>query len=410
MTWLRCVQRGVVGLSWLCLGSAFSASLPEESPAGLYESALHAISENRTADAAVALTALTAAEPRHAGAWLDLAMLHCAAGDGVAAEKVFAEIELRFAPPPPILEVMAQQRLMGCRAPPRAGRAVVRLGRGFDNNVNQGAQDPVFSLGSGVNQISLVLLPAYLPQSSHFSSASAEFSYALPGGLAGFVQGQARLFDAMPGYNTQSLFVGAERPWRVGAWGLGVAGSTGATMLADALYLRQWQVQVSVLPPLGLPEHWGLGVSQNWTGLAYPSLDGFDAQWLESRGVLTYERPRFWWQGSLSAVQDVALGKRPGGNRAGVFAGWQGRMSFDNEVRVELGWQLQHWAGSEVYSPGIIDAARVQNISAWRAAATVPVSAKGAVVLELKTTQNRENISIFSFTNQLFQVSWLWQL
>ena len=393
-------------LSW----PVFSEALPEPATVDLYAQALQAISENRLPNAELALMTLQATEPRHAGAWLDLAMLHCAAGDGVAAEKAFAEIELRFAPPPPILVVIAHQRLIGCKAPPGLGRGSLRLGRGFDNNVNQGAQDPVFSLGNGVNQISLVLLPAYLPQSSQFSSASGEFSYPLAGGVEGFAQLQARNFDALPSFNTRSLFVGAERPWRVGAWGLGVAGSAGLTMLADQLYLRQSQVQLSVLPPLGLPAHWGVGLSENWSSMAYPALTGFDAQWFESRGVLTYERPGFWWQGSLSAVQDVALGNRPGGDRSGVFVSWQGRMSFDNQVKAELGWQWQRWSGSEVYSPGVIDVARVQNISAWRAAATVPVSAQGALVFELKSTQNTENISIFSFRNQLFQVSWLWQL
>lgn len=144
--------------------------------------------------------------------------------------------------------------------------------------------------------------------------------------------------------------------------------------------------------------------------MAYPALTGFDARWFESRGALTYQRASLGWQANLSAVQDVALGRRPGGDRAGVFAAWQGYMSFDNQVKAELGWQLQRWVGSEVYSPGVIDVARVQNVSAWRAAATVPVSAKGALVFELKTTQNTENISIFSFANQLLQVSWLWQL
>lgn len=358
----------------------------------------------------MALTALKAAEPRHAGAWLDLAMLHCSAGDGLAAENVFAEIELRFSPPPPILEVIAHQRLAGCRAPPVPGRGELRVSRGFDNNVNQGAQDPVFSLGSGVGRISMVLLPAYQPQSSQFSNVSGEFSYPFQVGVEGFVQVQARHFDALPNYNTRSLVVGVQQPWRLGAWGLGLAGSTGLTMLADQLYLRQAQVQASVLPPMGLPDHWGVGLSGSWSAMAYPALTGFDAQWFESRAALTYARPGLGWQGSLSTVQDMALGSRPGGDRTGMFAAWQGHMSFANQVKAELGWQLQHWVGSEVYSPGVIDVARVQNVSAWRAAATVPVSARGALVFELKTTQNMENISIFSFRNQLFQVSWLWQL
>lgn len=410
MTWSCRVVRNTICLGLLAAGSSFSASAPVVAPTDLYESALHAILENRREDAALALMALQAAEPRHAGAWLDLAMLHCSAGDGLAAEKVFAEIELRFAPPPPILEVIAHQRLLGCRAPPAVGRGDLRLSRGVDNNVNQGAQDPVFSLGSGVDQIKLVLLPAYQPLSSQFSDVSGEFAYPLASGVEGFAQVQARHFDVLPAYNTRSLVVGAQRPWRLGEWDLGVAMSTGVTVLADQLYLRQSQVQLSVLPPLGLPEHWGFGVTGNWSAMAYPALTGFDARWRELRAALTYTRAGLGWQGSLSGVQDVALGSRPGGDRSGVFAAWRGHISFANQVRAELGWQRQRWAGSEVYSPGVIDTVRVQNVSVWRAAATVPVSEKSALMLELKATQNAENISIFSFTNQLFQVSWLWHL
>ena len=166
-----------------------------------------AIANGRIADAEKILAVLAAAEPSHAGAWLDLAMLYCAVGNSASAAHLFTEIERRFAPPPAILEVMERQREGGCEGGRPKSDFTLRLGRGFESNVNQGASSPNFSFNDGIRQIALVLLPEYLPRRDRFTQLSAELQrdFSL-GGPTGVVQFQSKQYDNLSSYNYGSLF------------------------------------------------------------------------------------------------------------------------------------------------------------------------------------------------------------
>jgi hypothetical protein len=233
-----------------------------------------------------------------------------------------------------------------------------------------------------------------------------------PNGFTGVMQFQTRAYDQLTSFNSTSLFLGIERPWRWGDWGLRAAGSTGWMSLDSQLYVKQSQLQMEVLPPLPLPEHWKLGVTGSWSTLDYPTLSGFDAQWWETRGALTYRKDDSWFQISASAVQDKQRGQRPGGDRSGMFTSVQGRTTWSTpwgqRMLGEAGFQLQSWQADSVFSPGLIDVRRAQNTSIFRLAATLPIDVQQAVILEFKDTQNYENISIFEYRNQSVQLSWQW--
>lgn len=381
----------------------------EASP-DLYREAMLAITEGRLADAQKALTSLSQEGPHHAGAWLDLAMLYCAVGNAPAAEALFIEIERRYDPPQPILDVIASQRILGCLGWQPKKSALLRLGRGFESNVNQGARSPNLSIGSGSSQIDLVLLPEFLPLSDQFTNLSADVTRELaPGGTTGVVQFQSKNYDKLSKYNTSSLFVGLERPWRWAEWGLRAAGATGFMTLGNQVYLKQTQLQLAVVPPLPLPGNWQVGVSESLSLISYPTLTSFDARWWETRGTLTYRGVESTWQASASALRDNETGQRPGGDRSGVFASLQGRLDLGHNVRGELGWQLQRWQGERAYFPGLIDDKRVQKTQVLRAAAVFALNEQQAVVVEYRHTQNDENISIFNYRDQVLQLIWQWQ-
>lgn len=405
----RC--RWVLGAALVMWGTmAHASSLDEGEVPDLYRDAMLAITEGRLADAERALASLLAGEPRHAGAWLDLAMLYCAAGNAATAEVLFTEIEGRFSPPPPILAVIAQQRKLGCSGWQAKNHVMVRLGRGYQGNVNQGALHTNFSIGSGDRQIDLVLLPGYLPHSDGFTNLSVEFVRDLSSsGATGFLQFQHRNYDRLSDYNTSVFFAGAEHPWRWGAWGLRATGSIGAMTLGGQLYLKQTQLQLALEPPIPLPASWQLGVSAGWNSVRYATLSSFDAQWWETRGTLSYRRGEVWLQSSLSVVQDQQSGHRAGGDRTGTLASVQGRMSLGSQVMGELGWNLQRWRGEHNYLPGLIDVRRQQNTRTLRAAAIYPLDGRSAWVLEWKNTENDENISVFSYRDRVLQLSWQWQ-
>ena len=409
-----CWGRGTVASLLLSVGiGVFAATEAASAPPNLYGEAMLAIADGRIADAEkilVALAAMAAAEPGHAGAWLDLAMLYCAVGNSVSAAHLFTEIERRFAPPPAILEVMERQREGGCGGGRPKSDLTLRLGRGFESNVNQGASSPNFSFNNGISQIELVLLPEYLPRGDRFTQLSAELlrDFSLSG-PTGVVQFQSKQYDNLSSYSYGSLFLGLDKPWQWGEWGLRAAGSTGFMTLGNKVYLKQNQLQMEVTPPLPLSKEWQLRLTGILNSTAYASLEGFDAQWREARATLSHHSEDWLLQASASSVQDQARGQRPGGNRAGMLAGLQGRMNLGKGVTAELGWQLQNWAGSRDYFPGLLDTPRLQRTRTFRASTTFPLSAEHALVLEFRDTRNHENISIFDYRNRTVQLNWQWQ-
>jgi len=404
-----CVCLLLGGVLALPAGALAAPASPGENDA--YHEAMLAIAQGRLADAQKFLSILTESEPLHAGARLDLALLYCAMGDAASANLLFDDIEQRFAPPPAIAAVIAQQRQQGCAGWRARSLGTLRLGRGFDSNVNQGALNPVFSLSSGLGQIDLVLLPAYLPQKDASNSLALEWQRELsPTGTAGTLQLQARQHDRQRAYDTAALFAGVEQPWHWGGWAARGGVTGGVSSLDGRLYTRQAQAQLELVPALNLPPEWQLGLGASWTGIRYPGLSQMDARWLESRLVLRYHRAGSGWQAQAGSLRDAQRGNRPGGDRSGWQLGLQGRIGLGAGVVGELGWQTQHWRGAQVYAPGLIDVVRRQHTRQLRAAVVYQPSEQQSLTLELKDVFNDENVSVFSYRERVVQLLWQWQL
>ena len=395
-------------LMWI--GVAYAEPIPKANSPDLYGEAMLAISEGRLGDAEEILSKLVAEEPRHAGAWLDLAILYCASGNAAAAEHLFSEIERRYAPPPPILDVIAHQRKLGCTGWTAKTNASIRLGRGYESNVNQGARSPNFSIGGGGSQIDLVLLPEFRPRGDQFTNLSGELVRDFSqNGAFGVVQFQSRNYDHLSRFNTIALFVGAENPWRWDRWGGRLAGTTGFMTLDGQVYLQQSQIQFEVMPPLPLGRGWQFGLTGSWSYIAYPTLSNFDAQWWETRGGLSY-------LGTMSGGRQTLAPSRIGRLASARVATAQvalqtfgGRFSLGSRVQAELGWQFQRWEGEKAYFPGLIDVQRNQNTNFMRMAAIFPLNECHAINLEFKDIRNQENISIFEYRNWILQLNWQWQ-
>ena len=408
MGWRCCLGHLCCAWVFCCLGGPANAQ-PEVIASDLYHDAMLAIAEGRLNDAQTKLAKLVAKEPRHAGAWLDLAMLYCSAGNADEAEKLFAEIEYQFSPPPPIIEVISKQRQLGCAGPQAAYRGSVRLGKGVESNVNQGALNPNISIGSGTQQVQLVLLPEYQAQSDQLTHFSADVGHDFSfNGLTGLLQFQSRIYEHLSAYSTSSVFVSLAHPWQYDRWFLQATGTVGWVTLDQNMYSRQQQLQLELQTPIGLLEHWRWGLSGIWSNVSYPRLTGFDAQWHELRTALSYKNGRAWWQMTVGIMDDQQIGQRPGGNRVGSAVALQGQFDFGSPVLLEAGWQLQKWQGDARYFPGVIDTSRSQQTAALRFAAVLPLNKQQSLTLEYKDIRNTENISIFEYRNQVLQLSWQW--
>src|SRR5690606_39181416 len=99
---------------------------------------------------------------------------------------------------------------------------------------------------------------------------------------------------------------------------------------------------------------------------------------------------------------------RPGGDRRGWFAGLQWYTRLGKQWNGEAALTHQSWGSSSVYSPGLIDQVRRQDISSARLALQWQFGPQYSVVSEWRVTRNRENISLFRYNSNAVQLSLRW--
>lgn len=380
----------------------------------LYLRAMRALTEGRADEAAALLNRFLETEPQHAGAWLDLAISQCELGNAQQAEKLFAEIEQRFDPPPGIREVIQSHRAQGCKPTPRPRpKPLLSLTgtRGYDTNVNQGASSDTFATGSGNDLTEWELSDDFLPKSDQFTSASVDYFYPLDNsGTLLYAQARTRRHDSVREQDTDAVTVGIDRPWRVGLWRGRASLTVGAIRLDGALYQKQSQVQVRVSPPVALllPERLDWSLVSSFSHLSYPTRTSFDSNIAELGTTLTYRSPKAQVLLSTGVQNDHGNAERLGGDRHGWYGNaWlYGRLA--EKITGELGWSAQGWRGQRVYSPEIIDIVRRQNTRQLRAAASYAVMPNHSVILEWRTVRNKENISLFAYNSRTVQLSWRW--
>ncbi len=376
----------------------------------LYLEGLQAISEGRKNDASELFQRLIKREPQHAGAYLEIALIQCELGHADYAESLFKEIERRFSPSPAILELMNQARAKGCAQWLPHVQWSLMAGRGYDQNVNQGASNPNFSFGHGEALVNVELAPEYLPLADHYSIVSADYQRELSqNGMSGFVQLQGRNNDFLTKYNTISIFAGIEQAWRIGDWPLRGSVMAGLLSLGGALYQKQGVLQLRATPPLPLPASLQANLTAALTHMQYQRLDGFDSNTLDLRGQLSYQTQTSQTTGSIGIAADRALGARPGGDRRGWLASLQTRAQLSRQLIGELALTHQAWRSTRAYSPGLIDDRRQQATTMLRCGLIVPLGRDQALHVEWRTVRNQENIAIFQYKSRQIQVTWQWQ-
>ena len=396
-------------LAGLAVGATLLAAplRAQQTPAeeDLYMTAMQSIADGRRADASEIVERLLAKGPRHAGEWLDLAMIQCALGHA-DAEALFERIEREFAPPQGIRDIIAQQRSQGCYSWTPLTMWSVGAARGHDSNVNQGASIPFYTDANGTP---LELLPEYRPHSDYYSTVSGDYLRDLSAdGDIAFAQFNLRHYDRQSAYTTASLFAGAEHPWQMGKWQLRGSALVGALTLGGALYQQQAQAQLRVAPPLKLPKGVDLGVLGSISHTRYKTLSNFDSTTYELRGVLGYRNARGQGQAALGYQRDLGDAARPGGDRGGWSARLYGRRLLAGALLGEVELTGQHWRGQAVYSPGLIDTVRRQDNVVLRTALIYPLQRDHAIQLEWREVRNRESISIFQYDSRQIQLSWRW--
>jgi len=377
----------------------------------VYRAALRALADGRVEEAAALLQRVVVAEPRHAGAWLDLAITQCELGHSAEAERLFSSLQQRFALPDGIIETIARYRATGC------GKKVVRKGgawlmaatRGRDDNVNQGASDPRFTLGSGGFLTEYELDPTFLPKGDNFSQLAVSNVRPLGStGVSAIFQAYSRWHDTISSQDTASALAAVERTWKPGAWQLRGTAAVGYVTLDRTLYQRQQQLQLRASPPWTMPKNTDFAFSGNLSRVEYPTRPAYDGTMAELGGIFGYRGKRSLTQVTLTRLHDDSTDSRPGGDRNGWFGGVQWYGEATSQVALEGGLNWQNWRSQTLYSPGLIETRRRQNTATLRTAASWRFRPHYSVVMEWRATFNRENISLFQYNSHALQLSLRW--
>jgi hypothetical protein len=373
----------------------------------MYQEALQALAEGRKQDASKMLSRLIAEQPLYAGAWLDLALIQCALGYGDEAERLFANFETRFDLRREVLELIAETREAGCNKWAPISSTTVTLGRGVDQNVNQGASSSTLVIG----EFELPLLTDFLPKHDQYSVLSVEsLREVTRNGSIGFVQFQQRKNDRLHAYDSAALYAGIDSPWRFGKWVLRTTGAMGMVGLGGQLYQRQVQLQAQVTPPLPLPAGTQFSLQGSASQTTYLTLTNFNSKTLELRGQLTHRRGPLSVTANLSVLSDHARDARPGGDRHGSLASVVLRSALWDELNGELGYTRQTWDSALPYSPDLlIEQVRAQRTQVLRGSLSYRLNNRQSLLLEGRVVRNKENISIFQYNNRVLQLSWQWQ-
>lgn len=413
-------------IAWLAAPAALAQTPPPaQSPSGaaaatayepvqqeeLYLAALREIASGNVEDANALLLRFLEKEPRHAGAWLELALSQCSLGNAAEAERLFKEIIVRFTPPPGIMEVIQDQRQQGCHktVAPVRDQWSLAFARGYDSNVNQGASNATFHTGSGSNELEWQLEPDYLPKPDHYSQLTGDYSSMLSdSGLLAFGQLRARRNDQVHQQDAVTLLAGLEHPWKLDSWhGRGTV-ALSAMQLDGHYYQRQAQLQLRATPPLKLPEQLDLSFSTGLNHVTYPTRTKYDSNTLELGATLRYRGGLSFGQAAMGMLSDKGQNGRLGGDRLG----WYGSVLVDTRLGERLtaqaGASRQVWRSSALYSPGLIDVARHQDTQQLNASANWQLMAHHSLQLEWRAVRNRENIGLFQYNSRMLQLSWRW--
>jgi hypothetical protein len=400
-------------LAALAASSACAQNAPatelEIAQQALYQEALLALGEGRRTDASRALRRLIEQEPRHAGAWLDLALIQCSLGNGDEAERLFATVETRFNPSRDILELISQTREEGCHPWTPNSSLSLSFGRGIDHNVNQGASTSTLKLGDG--SFELPLLEDFLPKKDGYTVTGLDYLRDLtPNGTIGFAQLQSRRNDSLHQYDSSALYGGIESPWRFGGWALRSTVIAGMVTLGGHIYQRQAQGQLRVSPPLSLPNNTQFNLMAGYTWTDYRRLENFDARTLELRPELAHRLGSLYAGASLGFLSDHGNSLRPGGKRHGQLLNLVVRSPLAAGLSGELAYTRQTWRSARAYAPELlIPQVRDQATQVLRATLTYSINKNHSLLFEARGVQNRENIDIFQYNNRQFQLSWRWQ-
>lgn len=458
------VQRCLVGMSLWALSAvacaqvtgvagatAITATSSASSSDQMYQDAVTALSQGNTAQAQRLLQEVVQHIPNHAGAWLDLALLHCQLGNAEETEKIFQKIERELQAPESILALMQKTREQGCRVPV-AWIKQAQVSVGHASNVNYAPADGVIRFANNAPFPELVLSPNNRPKGDRF--VFGELVGVLPASqenLAGAQwQGVLQYKKYQDATNFDSLIVAGGASWR----GL-VRDLSDTRLQAAGRLFESWEVNAYA-------SHWTMGASayetsaQVWlntwsawledgahvdgsngnSNSAWQRLSlGLPWRWGIETGLSTYLYPqnhqynalrwdaklrsqwRSQWAGlshvatvAVGLVVDEAIQQRPGGRRFGNTAQAQLETQWTEKDTSVVYLQQQWLQETSPYNDFFFgDTKRAPLSYAAGLRYTHRLAAAHQVYVQGSYQKVQDQINLFSYKNQTLNIGYQWQ-
>ncbi len=406
------IVRIIIATLILLTNSVVYAGAAHSANEDLYLDALKAIQEKRVSDARASLSSLIEREPEHAGAWLELAIIHCEIGDKEIAQRLFNDIRLRFNPSIGIQDVMRHYESTGCERWKPQSLLRLSLDRGFDNNVNQGTHhsqiEIPFDTGNPLDKGKIIwnLSSDYRPQADHFSQFTLEYGRDLNthGGMA-FAQLRSRRNDTLRKSDFDQFLAGIEQPWRIKNQQLKLTVAASLLSLEEKLFQKQFSINNKWYLPVFLNKPYQLSLNTSVSRIQYLTSGNYDSTIYELRGVFDYQTELQALSASISTLKDDT-----NNSRRGYAAAVSYRRNLMQKVQAEINWGWQDWLGTHPYTPGFIDQIRHQRTNTLRAALSYPLQKNLSLKFDLRRTLNKENVNIFEFHGTSSQLGIQWQL
>lgn len=396
----------------LCGGLAW-AGAPHEL---LYEEALTAAADD-PARARALLLEVVRLEPRHAGAWLDLALLACAAGDAGAARGLLRRVADDFSPPPAVRALIEAHLAHPCLPGPVDPATLWRLGGtlGFDSNVNSGTHTRYLALDTGSGAISLPLAPELQPRGDHFNELWTEVSRPITLGTGGAgrpvllrLGAMARQYAREKDFDLRGASLSAELPAGAAGWGGRAQLGYMVSWLGNAPYMDAlaagWTGDLP-LSPRGCRMHHEWSVAS----VRFAENPLFNVLTLHARvgvsGQAAMPKPAADGQWRVNAVLSAEAGRamRPGGDRLGggleFFAGTR----LSPRVRLGVQGRVLQMTSESGYLPPLLPERRRQLLLAGRAEVSVRLGDGWEWVSSWQMLNSRDNLSFLSYRAHTLQ-------
>jgi tetratricopeptide (TPR) repeat protein len=409
--WLRMfLSRAALGLCFVTF-HAVAQDAPPPPGEDLYVQGLGWMARNELHRARDLMEQAIALNPNNAGARMDLSLIYCQLGEVAKANDMWAEIETRFNPPAPLVEVIRQERLHGCVLAQSAAEFEVEVARGHSSNINQGVKSLSLDIPTVSGLLPVQLLPQFGQTADSYTQFNSAFKSAVTeGGVQAQISVQARENDQIKNLNILATALDVAKRQETEAGRLDWIAGLGQANLGGSVFQRHTKLRVNLRPnqqPIaGWDSIFGLGVSQ----IDYPAFETMSSRPVDVQVMMVRE-----WTGSRLEVygqlsKDRGDANRPGGDKDGKRWGLNLVQALgqvhEERLFAKLGWEVQSWQSVRAYSPGFIEEPRQQWMSTAVAAIVWPQTRADIWTLEARRQRNHENIQIFEYQATTFQLGY----